>query len=138
MVIIMVKKRFLSILIGIFVILLCLLLGVLYYRYLLKKPYLNGLENIDQITITMLPVPPKTKMLLSKEDIEKFTDIIYDYSYQPVMPNTGKGWGIKIDIAGSPDYTIIFTGDLMECNGTWYSTEESIQEDIRKLFESLK
>jgi hypothetical protein len=96
------------------------------------------MKNIDQITITMMPPPPKTKIILDKEDINKFTEIISNHSYKPIMPIFGKGWDIKIDIVGQPDFTIIFGGNNMKLNGTWYSTDEGLREDIRKLFETLK
>jgi hypothetical protein len=133
-----IKKRYLTIFTSIMVILLCILAGILFYRYLLKKPYLNGPNNIVRITITMLPSPPEVKTIQNKDDIKKFTDILDKYTYKPALPSTRKGWDIKIDIVGSPEYTIVFSGNYMECNGTRYSIDKALKEDIRQLFQTLK
>ncbi len=123
------KKKPIVILITVII---CLLLSLVLYQYLIKKPYLDS-SNIDRISITLLQETSVNHLELTKEEIVEFERLYNKNDFKPSLHKNDKGWEIMVNVTGSPNHTISILGDYMKFDGIWYATNGNLKEDILDL-----
>lgn len=106
------------------------------YRYLVIKPRLDG-KSIDELSITVLPSPPKVKNVTSKDDVEKFVLFFNSIKTKRILLETAKGWQIKVQTKGSQKHTIYFIGEKLYFDGNWYSISSNQLNEMNKLYQSF-
>jgi hypothetical protein len=93
--------------------------------------------DINSMTITALPSPPKVKLIDKKYDIEKVILFINSIDKKVIMFNGSKGWEFNIQIKGKKEHTIMFVGDRMKIDGIWYKINTDEIKKLRELYNNI-
>lgn len=101
------KFGFRTIIAGIVVIVI-LTISLLTTKLTTEKFDLVESTSIDKITITVMPSPPKAKIIDNKDDINKIVDYINSIGIKNKEQGTYKGYEVSINIQGKENYDISF------------------------------
>lgn len=91
------------------------------------------------VKFTMMPAPPKQKVITSAHDIQTILEFIETTEKDVVTDsdNDKNGWTVKIDFMGEKEQTVSFLGNKMNYNGQIYLIDESIISQLQTLYDSL-
>lgn len=93
--------------------------------------------DINSMTITALPSPPKVKSIDKEHDIEKVILFINSIDKKVIMFNGSKGWEFYIRTKGKREHSIYLTGDMMKIDRVWYEIDADEIKKIREIYNGL-
>lgn len=130
------KKPFQKI--SLFLVLICILLTVFCFTACnTDTPEHNTYTGVK---FTMMPSPPKQKIITSAHDIQTILEFIETIKKDAVTNSNNddtNGWEVKIDFTGEKEQTVSFLGNQMNYNGQIYLINESIISQLQTLYDSL-
>lgn len=94
-------------------------------------------SNIKEVTIRVMPSPPKEKLINNTEDIKKIVDYINSIKVKNKKQEVYKGWEVSIILKSDKEYSIYFTGNNINIDGIQYSVDSQTIENIKKLYNDL-
>lgn len=95
-------------------------------------------SDIDSMTITALPSPPRVKTIDKKVDIEKVVSFINSISKEKIkLKEDIKGWVFSINTKGKKEHSISFTGNMIHIDNDWYKIDTSEIQKLEELYNKL-
>lgn len=130
------KFGFRTIIAGIVVIVI-LAISLLTTKLTSEKFNLVDSSNIDNITITVMPSPPKVKIIDNKGDISKIVDYINSIDIKDKEQGTYKGYEVSINLKGKENYDISFAKESIYLNGVLYKVDKDVINEIKDIYNNL-
>lgn len=131
------KFGFRTIIAGIVVIAI-LAISLLTTKLTSEKFELVDSSKINNITITVMPSPPKAKVIDNKDDISKIVDYINSIEIKDKEQGTYKGWEVNINLKGKENYDISFVEGSIYLNGIVYKVDNNVIKEIKELYNKLE
>lgn len=94
-------------------------------------------SNIKEVTIRVMPSPPKEKVIDNTEDIKKIVDYINSIKVKNKKQEVYKGWEVSVILKSDKEYSIYFTGNNINIDGIQYTVDSKTIENIKKLYNDL-
>lgn len=94
-------------------------------------------SNIKEVTISVMPSPPKEKVIDNTEDIKKIVDYINSIKVKNKKQEVYKGWEVSVILKSDKEYSIYFTGNNINIDGIQYTVDSKTIENIKKLYNDL-
>lgn len=94
-------------------------------------------SNIKEVTIRVMPSPPKEKLINKTEDVKKIVDYINSIKVKNKKQEVYKGWEVSIILKSDKEYNIYFTGNNINIDGIQYTVDNKTIENIKKLYSDL-
>ncbi|MBS5939737.1 M56 family metallopeptidase [Clostridium sp.] len=130
------KFGFRTIIAGIVVIVI-LAISLLTTKLTTEKFDLVESTSIDNITITVMPSPPKAKIIDNKDDINKIVDYINSIEIKDKEQGTYKGYEVSINIQGKENYDISFAKESIYLNNVVYKVDKDVINEIKDIYNDL-
>lgn len=130
------KFGFRTIIAGIVVIAI-LAISLLTTKLTSEKFELVDSSKINNITITVMPSPPKAKVIDNKDDISKIVDYINSIEIKDKEQGTYKGWEVNINLKGKENYDISFVEGCIYLNGIVYKVDKDVINEIKDIYNNL-
>ena len=95
-------------------------------------------SDVDSITITALPSPPKVKIIDKKVDVEKIVLFINSISKEKIkLKENINGWVFLIKTKGKEEHSISFIGSMVNIDNAWYKIDTNETKKLRELYNKL-
>ena len=95
-------------------------------------------SDVDSITITALPSPPKVKTIDKKVDVEKIVSFINSISKEKIkLKENINGWVFLIKTKGKEEHSISFIGSMVHIDNDWYKIDSNETKKLRELYNKL-
>jgi hypothetical protein len=96
-------------------------------------------SDIDSMTITALPSPPKVKTINKKVDIEKVVSYINSISKEKIeLKEDVNGWVFLIKTKGKEEHSISFIDNMVHIDNDWYKIDTNETKKLRELYNKLQ
>ena len=105
----------------------------------LKSENLNLVDSskISEVTIKVMPSPPRGKNVYNKEDVNKIVDYINSIKVKGEKQKVYKGWEVNIKLTGDENYDISFIDNYININGIQYTASNKEIDKIKILYDSM-
>ena len=93
--------------------------------------------DITSIQFINLGQPTYIKKVTDLENMTKIIDKLKKIKLNEKLDETYKGWVFSLTLIGENKQTILFLGDKININSSWYSVDEAVVDDIEKLYKDV-
>lgn len=102
-----------------------------------EKLNLVDSSKVKEVTIRVMPSPPKEKVIDNTEDIKKIVDYINSIKVKDKKQGIYNGWEVSIILKGNKEYNIYFVGNIINIDGIQYTVDNKTMENIKKIYNDL-
>lgn len=96
------------------------------------------INDIDILTISALPSPPKIKKVDRKSDIKQVISFINSISKKQIkLEEDINGWEFIINTKGKKLHSISFIGNMINIDKIWYEVDANEIKKMREMYNEL-
>ena len=93
--------------------------------------------DITSIEFIKLGQPAYIKKFADLDNMTKITDKLKKIQLNNKLDEAYKGWVFSLTLIGENKQTILFLGDKIYIDSSWYSVDKEVVDDIEKLYKDV-